>query len=148
MYNLIKIYSSCWERFIDYIYLVENKKLSGKEFFMLLIYLALFSTPLLVFVFFLLHPLPYSNELSEQTLFYGCISMIAFTFGSSAFSANIIKFSSEKIPALPSDIYKQHPFIATVVFYAIGILFIFAFKECFMPLFTNITLIVLKLISL
>ncbi|MDM3100665.1 hypothetical protein [Citrobacter sp. Cf140] len=73
--------------------------------------------------------------------------MIAFTFGSSAFSANIIKFSSEKIPALPSDIYKQHPFIATVVFYAIGILFIFAFKECFMPLFTNITLIVLKLIS-
>ncbi|EBC0148997.1 hypothetical protein CLE93_22555 [Salmonella enterica] len=148
MYNLIKIYSSCWERFIDYIYLVENKKLSGKDFFILLIYLSLFSTPLLVFVFFLLHPLPDSNELSEQTLFYGCISMIAFTFGSSAFSANIIKFSSEKIPPLPSDIYKQRPFIATVVFYAIGILFIFAFKECFMPLFTNITLIVLKLISL
>ncbi|EHT5791061.1 TPA: hypothetical protein ACIUGO_001502 [Salmonella enterica subsp. enterica serovar Java] len=148
MYNLIKIYSSCWERFIDYIYLVENKKLSGKEFFMLLICLALFSLPLLAFVFFLLHPLPNNNGLSKQTLFYGCISMIAFTFGSSAFSANIIKFSSEKIPALPSDIYKQHPFIATVVFYAIGILFIFAFKECFMPLFTNITLIVLKLISL
>lgn len=120
MTSFIKIYSSCWERFIDYIYLVENKKLSGKEFFILLIYLTLFSTPLLVFVFFLLHPLPDNNELSEQTLFYGCISMIAFTFGSSAFSANIIKFSSEKIPPLPSDIYKKHPFIATVVFYIIG----------------------------
>ncbi|ECB4442066.1 TPA: hypothetical protein ACJGUQ_003681 [Salmonella enterica subsp. enterica serovar Ball] len=147
MYNLIKIYSSCWERFIDYIYLVENKKLSGKEFFILLIYMTLFSLPLLAFVFFLLHPLPNNNELSKQALFYGCISMIAFTFGSSAFSANIIKFSSEKIPALPSDIYKQHPFIATVVFYAIAGLFIFAFKECFMPLFINIILIVLKLIS-
>ncbi|HHS0708412.1 TPA: hypothetical protein ACTDLJ_004074 [Salmonella enterica subsp. enterica serovar Newport] len=144
MYNLIKIYSSCWERFIDYIYLVENKKLSGKEFFILLIYLALFSLPLLAFVFFLLHPLPNNNELSKQALFYGCISMIAFTFGSSAFSANIIKFSSEKIPALPSDIYKQHPFIATVVFYAIADLFIFAFKECFMPLFINIISIVLN----
>ncbi|EAM3505971.1 hypothetical protein EOU36_23055 [Salmonella enterica] len=148
MYNLIKIYSSCWERFIDYIYLVENKKLSGKEFFILLIYMTLFSLPLLAFVFFLLHPLPNNNELSKQALFYGCISMIAFTFGSSAFSANIIKFSSEKIPALPSDIYKQHPFIATIVFYAIAGLFIFAFKECFMPLFINIILIVFKLISL
>ncbi|EEA8681021.1 hypothetical protein AH845_004308 [Salmonella enterica subsp. enterica] len=146
MYNLIKIYSSCWERFIDYIYLVENKKLSGKEFFILLIYRALFSTPLLVFVFFLLHPLPDSNELSEQTLFYGCISMIAFTFGSSAFSANIIKFSSEKIPPLPSNIYKKHPFIATVVFYVIGVLFILAFKEVFMPLFINTISIVLNLI--
>ncbi|EAT1857806.1 hypothetical protein EJO82_13655, partial [Salmonella enterica] len=58
MYNLIKIYSSCQERFIDYIYLVENKKLSGKEFFILLIYQSLFSSPFLAFVFFLLHPLP------------------------------------------------------------------------------------------
>ncbi len=147
MYNLIKIYSSCLERFIDDIYLVENKKLSGKEFFILLIYLSLFSSPLLAFVFFLLHPLPDSNELSEQTLFYVCISMIAFAFGSSAFSANIIKFSSEKITAIPSDNYKKHPFIATIVFYITGILFIFIFKECFMPLFIKITLITLKLIS-
>lgn len=72
--------------------------------------------------------------------------MIAFTFGSSAFSANIIKFSSEKTPPLPSDIYKKHPFIATVVFYVIGVLFILAFKEVFMPLFINITSIVLNLI--
>ncbi|EEK7813330.1 hypothetical protein G3151_004456 [Salmonella enterica subsp. enterica serovar Montevideo] len=145
MTSFIKLYSSCWERFIDYIYLVENKKLSGKEFFILLIYQALFSAPLLVFVFFLLHPLPDNNELSEQTLFYGCISMIAFTFGSSAFSANIIKFSSERIPALPSDIYKKHPFKATIVFYIIGVLFILAFKEVFMPLFINITLTTLEL---
>ncbi|ECG6807109.1 TPA: hypothetical protein ACWV4W_005454 [Salmonella enterica subsp. enterica serovar Muenchen] len=146
MYNLIKIYSSCWERFIDYIYLVENKKLSGKEFFMLLIYQSLFSSPFLAFVFFLLYPLPGNNELSEQTLFYVCISMIAFAFGSSAFSANIIKFSSRKIAAIPSDNYKKHPFIATIVFYAIGILFIFVFKEFFMPLFIKITLITLDLI--
>lgn len=71
--------------------------------------------------------------------------MIAFTFGSSAFSANIIKFSSEKIPPLPSDIYKKHPFIATVVFYITGFLFILAFKEVFMPLFINITLTILEL---
>lgn len=147
MHNLINIYSSYQERFIDYIYLVKNKKLSGKEFFILLIYLALFSIPLLAFVFFLLHPLPDNNELSEQTLFYGCISMIAFTFGSSAFSANIIKFSSEKIPVLPSDIYKKHPFIATIVFYVTGILFILAFKEVFIPLFIKITLITIRLIS-
>ncbi|TBL62603.1 hypothetical protein [Hafnia paralvei] len=146
MYNLIKIYSSCWGRFIDYIYLVENKKLSGKEFFMLLIYLSLFSLPLLVFVFFLLYPLPDNNELSEQTLFYVCISMIAFSFGCSAFSANAIKFLSEKTPVLPSDIYKKHPFIATIVFYAVGILFILAFKSFFIPLFIKITLIALKLI--
>ena len=71
--------------------------------------------------------------------------MIAFTFGSSAFSANIIKFSSEKIPALPSDIYKKHPFIATAIFYVIGVLLILAFKEVFMPLFIKITLIILEL---
>lgn len=65
MYNFIKVYSSCWERFIDYIYLVENKKLSGKDFFILLIYLSLFSIPLLAFVFFLLHPLPDNSELSD-----------------------------------------------------------------------------------
>lgn len=148
MHSLIKIYSSCWQRFIDYIYLVENKKLSGKEFFMLLIYLSLFSIPLLVFVFFLLHPLPDNNELSEQTLFYGCISMIAFTFGSSAFSANIIKFSSEKIPALPSDIYKKYPFIATVIFYVIGVLFILAFKEYFVPLLMESILIAREIIPI
>lgn len=146
MYNLIKIYSSCWERFIDYIYLVENKKLSGKEFFILLIYQSLFSSPFLAFVFFLLYPLPGNNELSEQTLFYVCISMIAFAFGSSAFSANIIKFSSQKIAVIPSDDYKKHPFIATIVFYVIGVLFILVFKECFMPLFMKITLITLELI--
>ena len=71
--------------------------------------------------------------------------MIAFTFGSSAFSANIIKFSSERIPALSSDIYKKHPFKATIVFYIIGVLFILAFKEVFMPLFINITLTTLEL---
>ncbi|HHR8284128.1 TPA: hypothetical protein ACS9WW_004112 [Salmonella enterica subsp. enterica serovar Muenchen] len=147
MYNLIKIYSSCWERFIDYIYLVENKKLSGKEFFILLIYQSLFSSPFLAFVFFLLHPLPNNHELSEQTLFYVCIPMIAFAFGSSVFSANIIKFSSEKITIIPSDHYKKHPFIATIIFYVTGISFILAFKECFMPLFIKITLITLKLIS-
>lgn len=145
MHNLIKIYSSCWERFIDYIYLVENKKLSGKEFFILLIYQSLFSSPFLAFVFFLLHPLPNNNELSKQPLFYVCISMIAFAFGSSVFSANIIKFSSEKITIIPSDNYKKHPFIATIVFYVTGILFILAFKEVFMPLFTNITLTILEL---
>lgn len=146
MINLIKIYSSCWERFIDYIYLVENKRLSGKEFFILLIYQSLFSLPLLAFVFYLLYPLPDNNELSEQTLFYVCISMIAFAFGSSAFSANIIKFSSQKIAVIPSDNYKKHPFIATIVFYVIGVLFILVFKECFMPLFMKITLITLELI--
>lgn len=146
MINLIRAYTSCWERFIDYIYLVENKKLSAKEFFMLLIYQSLFSLPLLAFVFYLLYPLPGNNELSEQPLFYVCISMIAFAFGSSAFSANIIKFSSQKITAIPSDNYKKHPFIATIVFYVTGILFIFVFKECFMPLFMRITLITLNLI--
>lgn len=146
MINLIKIYSSCRERFIDYIYLVENKKLSAKEFFILLIYQSLFSLPLLAFVFYLLYPLPDNNELSEQTLFYVCISMIAFAFGSSAFSANIIKFSSQKIAVIPSDNYKKHPFIATIVFYVIGVLFILVFKECFMPLFMKITLITLELI--
>lgn len=129
MINLIKAYTSCWERFIDYIYLVENKKLSAKEFFMLLIYQSLFSLPLLALVFYLLYPLPGNNELSEQTLFYVCISMIAFAFGSSAFSANIIKFSSQKITAIPSDNYKKHPFIATIVFYAIGIFLSFYSKN-------------------
>lgn len=147
MIKLIKTYSSCWAQFIDYIYLVENKKLSAKEFFILLIYQSLFSLPLLAFVFYLLYPLPDNNELSEQTLFYVCISMIAFSFGSSALSANIIKFSSEKITAIPSDNYKRYHFIATIVFYVIGILFIFLFKECFMPLFMKITLITLELIS-
>lgn len=95
MYNLIKIYSSCWERFIDYIYLVENKNSQVKNFYIVDLSVFVFDTSSCVCVF-LLHPLPDNNELSEQTLFYGCISMIAFIFGSSAFSANIIKFSSEK----------------------------------------------------
>lgn len=146
MYNIIKTYSSCWERFIDYIYLVENKKLSGKESLILLMLQALFSFPLLAFVCFLLYPLPNKNAFNGQTLFYVWISMIAFAFGSSAFSANVIKYASEKIPTIPSDSYKKHLFVATVVFYILGGLFIFAFIEYFAPLLMEAILKIRELI--
>lgn len=72
--------------------------------------------------------------------------MIAFAFGSSAFSANVIKYASEKIPTIPSDSYKKHPFIATVVFYTLGILFIFILIEYFSTLLMEATLKIRELI--
>ncbi|EBJ0967180.1 hypothetical protein DON81_22585, partial [Salmonella enterica] len=95
---------------------------------------------------FLLNPFPAINEFRELSLLAAWGSMLVISIYGVLLSTIVIKLFSEKLPCIPSDAYKEHPFIATIVFYSLGIFFIFAFIECFMPLFINIISIVLNLI--
>lgn len=147
MYNFIKFYSSVWSKTIDYTYLFDNRKMSISEAVISIIWNVLYALPLLPYVIFLLNPFPAINEFRELSLLAAWGSMLVISIYGVLLSTIVIKLFSEKLPCIPSDAYKEHPFIATIVFYSLGIFFIFAFIECFMPLLINIISIALNLIS-
>lgn len=68
--------------------------------------------------------------------------MLVMSISGVLFSSAIIKTSSERISFISSEAYKEHPFVATLVFYALGILFIFVFTEYLAPLLINAILII------
>lgn len=146
MYDFIKFYSSVWSKTIDHTYLFDNRKMSISEAVISIIWNVLYALPLLPYVIFLLNPFPAINEFRELSLLAAWGSMLVISIYGVLLSTIVIKLFSEKLPCIPSDAYKEHPFIATIVFYSLGIFFIFAFIECFMPLLINIISIALNLI--
>lgn len=68
--------------------------------------------------------------------------MLVMSISGVLFSSAIIRISSERISFISSEDYKEHPFVATLVFYALGILFIFVFTEYLAPLLINAILII------
>lgn len=68
--------------------------------------------------------------------------MLVMSISGVLFSSAIIRISSERISFISSEDYKEHPFVAALVFYALGILFIFVFTEYLAPLLINAILII------
>lgn len=134
MYNFIKSYSSVWSKTIDYTYLFDNRKMSNSEVVLCMIWILLYALPLLAYVIFLLNPFPTKNEFGEHTLVAVWGAMLVMSISGVLFSTVVIKLLSAKVPCIPPDAYKKHPFIATLVFYTLGILFIYVFTEYFVPL--------------
>lgn len=142
MRNFIKIYSSVWSKTIDYTNLFDSRKLSNKEIIISMIWKILYSLPLIPYVIFLINPFPTHNEFGEHTLLAVGGAMLVMSISGVLFSSAIIKISSERISFISSEAYKEHPFIATFVFYTLGILFIFMFTEFFPPLFIYVVFII------
>ncbi|ECG6807110.1 TPA: hypothetical protein ACWV4W_005455 [Salmonella enterica subsp. enterica serovar Muenchen] len=142
MINIIKIYSLIWSKTIDYINLFDSRKLSNKEIIISMIWKILYSLPLIPYVIFLINPFPTHNEFGEHTLLAIGGAVLVMSISGVLFSSAIIKISSERISFIPSEAYKEHPFVATLVFYALGILFIFVFTEYLAPLLINEILII------
>lgn len=126
MYNFIKPYSSIWIKTIDYTYLFDNRKMSIGEVVICMIWIVLYALPLLPYVIFLLNPFPTINEFGQPALLAVWGSMLVISTFGVLLSTIVIKLFSEKVPLIPSDAYKKHPFIATIVFYTLGI-FLFLF---------------------
>lgn len=141
MINIIKIYSSVWSKTIDYTNLFDSGKLSNKEIISM-IWKILYSLPLIPYVIFLINPFPTHNEFGEHTLLAVGGAMLVMSISGVLFSSAIIRISSERISFISSEDYKEHPFVATLVFYALGILFIFVFTEYLAPLLINAILII------
>ncbi|ELE9460864.1 hypothetical protein RBV54_004581 [Salmonella enterica] len=142
MINIIKIYSLIWSKTIDYINLFDSRKLSNKEIIISMIWKILYSLPLIPYVIFLINPFPTHNEFGEHTLLAIGGAVLVMSISGVLFSSAIIKISSERISFIPSEAYKEHLFVATLVFYALGILFIFVFTEYLAPLLINEILII------
>ncbi|ECB7403810.1 hypothetical protein AB8633_003848 [Salmonella enterica] len=142
MINIIKIYSSVWSKTIDYTNLFDSGKLSNKEIIISMIWKILYSLPLIPYVIFLINPFPTHNEFGEHTLLAVGGAMLVMSISGVLFSSAIIRISSERISFISSEDYKEHPFVATLVFYALGILFIFVFTEYLAPLLINAILII------
>ncbi|EBE6145505.1 hypothetical protein CQK02_21120 [Salmonella enterica] len=111
-----------------------------------MIWIVLYALPLLPYVIFLLNPFPTINEFGQPALLAVWGSMLVISTCGVLLSTIVIKLFSEKVPLIPSDAYKKHPFIATVVFYTLGILFIFILIEYFSPLLMEATLKIRELI--
>lgn len=146
MYNFIKSYSSVWSKTIDYTWLFDKRKMSYSEIVVCMIWIVLYALPLLPYVIFLLSPFPTINEFGEHTLLAVWGSMLVMSICGVFLSTIVIKLFSEKFPRIPSDAYKRHPFIATFVFYTLGISFIFVLIEYFPPLVIEIVFIIHELI--
>lgn len=134
MYNFIKSYSSVWSKTIDYTWLFDKRKMSISEVVICMIWLVLYALPLLPYVIFLLKPFPTVNEFGEHTLLAVWGSMLVMSICGVFLSTIVIKLFSEKVPRIPSDAYKRHPFIATFIFYTLGISFVFLLIEYLDPL--------------
>ncbi|EAR6585373.1 hypothetical protein EW272_24580 [Salmonella enterica] len=111
-----------------------------------MIWIVLYALPLLPYVIFLLNPFPTINEFGQPALLAVWGSMLVISTCGVLLSTIVIKLFSEKVPLIPSDAYKKHPFIATVVFYTLGILFIFILIEYFSTLLMEATLKIRELI--
>ncbi|EBL6729377.1 hypothetical protein DRE43_19215 [Salmonella enterica subsp. enterica serovar Java] len=107
-----------------------------------MIWKILYSLPLIPYVIFLINPFPTHNEFGEHTLLAVGGAMLVMSISGVLFSSAIIRISSERISFISSEDYKEHPFVATLVFYALGILFIFVFTEYLAPLLINAILII------
>lgn len=116
MYNLIKSYSSVWSKTIDYTYLFDNRKMSISEAVISIIWNVLYALPLLPYVIFLLNPFQAINQSGELSLVAVWGSMLVISLYVVILSTIAIKLFSEKLLCIPSDAYKKHPFIATIVF--------------------------------
>ncbi|HAG2284235.1 TPA: hypothetical protein G8W61_004610 [Salmonella enterica] len=134
MYNFIKSYSSVWSKTIDYTWLFDKRKMSICEVVICMIWIVLYALPLLPYVIFLLKPFPTVNESGEYTLLAVWGSMLVMSICGVFLSTIVIKLFSEKVPRIPSDAYKRHPFIATFIFYTLGISFVFLLIEYLAPL--------------
>ncbi|END3476276.1 hypothetical protein ABL142_005216 [Salmonella enterica] len=134
MYNFIKSYSSVWSKTIDYTWLFDKRKMSISEVVICMIWIVLYALPLLPYVIFLLKPFPTVNESGEHTLLAVWGSMLVMSICGVFLSTIVIKLFSEKVPRIPSDAYKRHPFIATFIFYTLGISFVFLLIEYLAPL--------------
>lgn len=148
MYNFIKSYSSVWSKTIDYTYLFDNRKMSNSEVVLCMIWIVLYALPLLAYVIFLLNPFPTNNEFGEYPLVAVWGAMLVMSISGVLFSTVAIKLLSAKLPCIPHDAYKKHPFIATLAFYTLGVLFIYVFTECFVPLLMESILRVREIIPM
>lgn len=142
MYNFIKSYSSVWSKTIDYTWLFDNRRMSISEVVISIIWIVLYALPLLPYVIFLLKPFPTVNKSGEYTLLAVWGSMLVMSICGVFLSTIVIKLFSEKVPRIPSDAYKRHPFIASFIFYTLGIAFIFVLIEYLAHLLIEVILII------